>query len=67
MMETTFIKISVPQNEFSQRRLPLSFPHTFLMLLRNIEQKRIPLNLTLLGAKISELSKIYQNVVAFFY
>ena len=44
MMETIFNKVSVLQNGLSHERLSISSLNTFLWLLVNIEQKRIPLN-----------------------
>ena len=56
-MDTIFNKVSVLQDGLSHRRLPLSFPNTFLRLLLNIEQKRIPLNDNIVSCKNSRIIK----------
>ena len=65
-MNTNFNKISFLQNGLSHRLLFLGFPKTFLRLLQNIEQKRIPLIDSFVWCKNSRVIKDLQNIGSFF-
>ena len=60
-MKTISCKVSVLQNGLNHSCRPISFPSTFLWLLPNIEQKRIPLNDNIIWCKSSTVTKDLSN------
>ena len=59
-------KFLVTENGIRYWRLSISFPNTFLLLLPNIEQKRIPLNDNIVWCKRSRVIKDLSKSGSFF-